>query len=177
MTDKEIEAEANAQTEEVAEMEKIADAPDLDEDGERDVERKNRHGCYAAIYMHRIWFFSSFARRDAFVKGGFLHFLDHDVSDVVTTSTCCVIGSPLSGKSSLSRNISKANGSRLLTISSVLEEAALQSTVDGRRIHDRLRNGEQLSDDLIVKALRHVTNTCETRVRGYVLHSYRSRLG
>ena len=84
----------------------------------------------------------------------------------------CVVGPPLSGKTTLSQNLALKYGLTLIDAKQVIVEASLQNNEIGKTISAFLKTGQNIPDKVLIELMRDRFDSIDCKMNGWVLDGY-----
>ncbi|KAI8894618.1 hypothetical protein BC833DRAFT_604251 [Globomyces pollinis-pini] len=135
------------------------------------------HGTIPIINGDEIYFLQGKAKEQLYLKS-VKDFVFTRPPSPMLSPTCCIVGNPKSGKTTLGQSIMEEMDAVNLTVSSIIQSVLSGNEVSRlcRVIKEHLQKGQELPDELVVEAVVLMTSRVIASGKGWILDGYPTTL-
>ncbi|KAJ3273051.1 adenylate kinase [Terramyces sp. JEL0728] len=133
----------------------------------------NNFGSIPVVYRDEIYFLKNKQNEKEFTRNT-NQYLPCSAPEPILSPTCCILGNPKAGKTTLAKALESALDCVHLTVSSVLQ--TILDAQEVTSIHDKIKagleSGKELPDQVVVEAVILATNRIVAAGKGWILDGY-----
>ncbi|KAJ3312582.1 adenylate kinase [Boothiomyces sp. JEL0838] len=130
-------------------------------------------GSIPVVYKDEVYFLKNKQNEQEFTRNT-IQYIFTSAPEPILSPTCCIVGNPKSGKTTLAKALEASLDCVHLTVSSILQ--GILDAQEVTTVHDKIKagleSGKELPDQVVVDAVILTTNRIVAAGKGWILDGY-----